>query len=1166
MADPIYASPMIDPQTAINQLSTLYTSEYLTENYNTFFNDKTDSERLTYMPEGYEDQIDFDPFQSDYGLDFKSTLESEGFVNYVKNKPVRAAPQLATGPTVTVGGGVLSAEELRRRMAGPIEDRSVYLDEVLPFYPGQEEGEGSVFDYWKSIPNISSFSEGLRGSLYGVTQRQKEEEEAAPVATGGGAPQPSRPLFSPGGHPGPSGSFSSGIQSGFMGMTSDGTVGFSAINQAHANQVAAANQAEAEGIDPSAVHGQFGVASPTPTAPTGTPVGVGGGGTGVPGTTSGTPAGIGGGGTGVPGTTGNKKHGGKITTQMNNLKKGGLAVAEPNKDASWFIRELQSKEGSDVQVLKDDGKLVGAIDMNDPNRHFIIDMVDFDSKLGIIEPHEMAMAADPRTAGQLDRKRNWDARIQKLLEIQEMQPGRAVTETVPPVDSVQDKQDPDVVPNIEQILAAEQPAPPAVESERLSPVRPPVVGQPPAARPRVEFPASEPRSAEPAARQPVEYPASQPDDTRAIAPAAVPITVQTEERTPYVDPGPKQGVIRSMISPESLIAERAAMDRKEPQVLVPPRQSFEEFRQGEIAKQTEEPFVQEPEPSPITDNIMDNLIQKESSDKPDSVGDDGQSIGLGQVKIETARNPGFGVEPLQGSDEEIKQQLLDPVINRKFSQAYLTGIFNTYSNIIHEELNFAEYKPSDTQILILALQAYNSRPSTILSILQSFKGKFDIQYSDIKDAMKNHKEFGNDLFNVTTDYATSIVDPKDLQVGGQVPQINRSGLIQGEGSQVSDSIPMQAEPNSFIVNAPAVQMAGGAKKLDSMVNAVQKQQQTSGFNQFGNPVTGTQDINVSNGEYKIGKQVAKKIGYNKLNKLNNVGKPFVDQLDQRGYAEGDKVKVPLPVRKPKSIPMPVPKPEMLNISGVDTLFSRADRENLINLLYTEDPTGKDSKKILDVIFNRIAHANRSEQRAKDFGSGDVTNILSKRGQFSPVHRVVSRKDTGESTLEFKRKPARRLRKATPEALANIERIVNEQLDHIRTGTYESDVGDSTYYRNVDESAPDEWWDTALTPFTVGEGGHTFYEIKDSDSFVPMPISKPELPNENRSFVSSPNKEMYAQIQPDEPVNLLDVKPQTEKEEKDKSFVGSNISTGTRTLPQQDWDIPFEKWRQEQVQQ
>ena len=144
---------------------------------------------------------------------------------------------------------------------------------------------------------------------------------------------------------------------------------------------------------------------------------------------------------------------------------------------------------------------------------------------------------------------------------------------------------------------------------------------------------------------------------------------------------------------------------------------------------------------------------------------------------------------------------------------------------------------------------------------------------------------GEDLYSGVSGYSTSI----NMQVGGQVPQINRSGLIQGEGGPTSDSIPMQAEPNSFIVNAPAVQMAGGAKKLDSMVNAVQKQQQTSGFNQFGNPVTGSQDINVSNGEYKVSEPAAKNIGYKKLNKMNSAGKPFVDQLDQKGYAEGGEV-------------------------------------------------------------------------------------------------------------------------------------------------------------------------------------------------------------------------------------------------------------------------------------
>ena len=478
MADPIYATPLVDPQLSINQLGSVYTSDHLTENYNTFFNQMTESERLSYMPEGYEGQMGFDPFQSDYGLDFKSTLESEGFVNYIKNKPVRAEAETAAGPTVTVGGGVLSAEELRRRRAGPVEGRVVYKDEVLPFYAGQEEGEGSVFDYWKSIPNISSFSEGLRGSLYGVSQPEKEEEEAAPVAQA--AAQRSRAIGGGFGRDPRSGppdtasyaDFQSGLASivGMADLGQYGIVAAEAHNVAYNSAIAAGKTSgEANAIGQAA-----GLAASQGTSVGGTP-----GGTPSPGTAgAGVVSSAAGGGFGLGmtasgGVSGGEKKGGRITAQMNNLKKGGLAVAEPNKDASWFIRELQSKEGSDVQVLKDDGKLVGAIDMNDPNRHFIIDMVDFDTKLGIIQPHERAMAADPRAASQLAYKRNWDARMQKLLEIQEMQPGRAVTETVPPVASVPDKQDTGVMTRMEhELAAAPEPAvahPSRVSADRFSP-------------------------------------------------------------------------------------------------------------------------------------------------------------------------------------------------------------------------------------------------------------------------------------------------------------------------------------------------------------------------------------------------------------------------------------------------------------------------------------------------------------------------------------------------------------------------------------------------------------------------------------------------------------------------------------------------------------------------
>ena len=308
----------------------------------------------------------------------------------------------------------------------------------------------------------------------------------------------------------------------------------------------------------------------------------------------------------------------------------------------------------------------------------------------------------------------------------------------------------------------------------------------------------------------------------------------------------------------------------------------------------DEPFLklddpeQESEPIPITANIMDNLIRVESDGNPDVIGDDGQSIGLGQIKIETAKNPGFGVAPLQGTDEEIKSQLLNPDINRQFAQDYLTGIYNTYASVIRsqsedlppeQKLHFAEYSPSDMWILMLSLQGYNSQPSAILSVLESFRGKNNIRLEDITNSIR--AQLGASVYEKTYKYANNITNPVDMQAGGQVPQINQSGFIQGPGSPVSDSIPMKAEPGSFIVNAPATQMIG-QNKLNAMTNNTSTAKNTKSS-------VDPQGINVSNGEFKVSKSDAERIGYDNLNRINDAGKPFVDQLDRKGYAEGGQI-------------------------------------------------------------------------------------------------------------------------------------------------------------------------------------------------------------------------------------------------------------------------------------
>ena len=54
MADPIVAFPIVDPQEDVNQLNQVYSSEYLSSNHNTVFNEMTANERLfvTYIGQG----------------------------------------------------------------------------------------------------------------------------------------------------------------------------------------------------------------------------------------------------------------------------------------------------------------------------------------------------------------------------------------------------------------------------------------------------------------------------------------------------------------------------------------------------------------------------------------------------------------------------------------------------------------------------------------------------------------------------------------------------------------------------------------------------------------------------------------------------------------------------------------------------------------------------------------------------------------------------------------------------------------------------------------------------------------------------------------------------------------------------------------------------------
>ena len=347
---------------------------------------------------------------------------------------------------------------------------------------------------------------------------------------------------------------------------------------------------------------------------------------------------------------------------------------------------------------------------------------------------------------------------------------------------------------------------------------------------------------------------------------------------------------------------------------------------------------------------------------------------------------------------------------------------------------------------------------------------------------------------------------KNMQAGGEVPQINKSGLIQGEGGPTSDSIPMKAEPDSFIINAPAVEMAGGKKKIDSMVNKVQKQQSVSGFNQFGNPVTGAQDINVSNGEYKVSKKDAQKIGYDTLNNINDAGKPFVAQLDSRGYAEGDRVS------ESQAEPMQVKfGDKTLNVTDQEI-------EGLAKLLYAEDRDTVATDAILGVIINRMNIALHTKKGKRDFVSTkddtpvSLMNIMAYPNAFEPVSSNPIR--NGVLTFDLDNDDVANLQEDKPVVFSNLKNLIKNTFNEINSKTYSNPAGKALWFQN-----PEGAKGTGLTKNVENEYFNTY-----STRIIPQEIVSDQgvVP-----FLKSTAKAAIAVIEPKE-VEFYEVNPDKKK--------------------------------------
>jgi len=131
-----------------------------------------------------------------------------------------------------------------------------------------------------------------------------------------------------------------------------------------------------------------------------------------------------------------------------------------------------------------------------------------------------------------------------------------------------------------------------------------------------------------------------------------------------------------------------------------------------------------------------------------------------------------------------------------------------------------------------------------------------------------------------------------MAAGGAMAANMNSGFIGAPPSQVSEEKTVADDQlteypeGTFIINAAAVEFAG-EKDIVKMLNDAQKEAVRRGI-VLDNSEKGAKliDVAVSQGEVKVAPYLAKIIGYDRLNKINNRGKPEVAERQREASSGG----------------------------------------------------------------------------------------------------------------------------------------------------------------------------------------------------------------------------------------------------------------------------------------
>ncbi len=313
-----------------------------------------------------------------------------------------------------------------------------------------------------------------------------------------------------------------------------------------------------------------------------------------------------------------------------------------------------------------------------------------------------------------------------------------------------------------------------------------------------------------------------------------------------------------------------------------------------------------------------------------------------------------------------------------------------------------------------------------------------------------------------------------------------------EAATVADDKPMSVQEGTFVINAAAVEFAGEEDIADMLRKAYVK----AGKKDMGGPSTQEIDIAVSRGEVIVPAHIAKIIGYDRLEKINNRGKKETSKrieengqrpagaagggfLDAGKYAEGGDVGEDIPFDQSATLDDANRKEFKTFLSSkrqrgdVEKLIDNMDdRGRLFLLGLVETTASTDSLEsmtgVMQTAINRANTDRPSFKKVNDLAS--VMKQRSSRGSGSRMFQYDGL-EPKKITPRLQEVMQGRVPSAVTKLFTAAENLMNPETEGQRPLPF-----DVMFYTKPDAPLAKDFENNPMMRYFTSFGGHDYYAL------------------------------------------------------------------------------------------